>query len=369
MLRRVINDGVERTAYPFFESYAKAWCNVVQKYPRLVGIPVYGKAFVSSVCPALGYPDPPYGTPPRYPQGQCPGIQYDIFLNIRRQFNDDPPVTYTSPRLRVYGPITDIGIRQNPDIQTSFLEGYVLGKDEVGGEFITTTPVGGVGFTGQLIYANIFRTDGLPVEIDCYDPNEDLPEDPPIDPSDFNPVVPFPRTDPDGNDTDPWYIPVQINLNPDVDFNLDFDIGGDKYDIDYEGFQRRDAPPVLTPVPKPTPVDEDVVEKDPVTTTPEEDIEQEIEEGEKLEWVLVDVVMPPRSGKTITYKDAADITYFAGYLNWLVDGNESYMLPEIPIRKAKNAFSAPDGVKGYRIISVNGAILVARAYVQQLENS
>lgn len=359
----------QRKLFPFFEEYAKAWCKVVQKYPRLVGIPIYGKAFVSQVCPPLGYPDPPYMPPPRHPQGQCEGVPYDIFLTIQRQFNDEPPVTYVSPRLRVWGQIEDIGIRQNPNRDTSFLEGYVTGYDENGESYTTTTPVGGVGFTGSLVYANVQRADGKPNDTDCYKPEDDLPEDPPINPDDFNPTVPFPRTDPDGNPAPPWYIPIEINLNPDVEFNLDLTINGDKYDIDFDGFSKRDKPPEITIPPKKKPGDDGVIESPDLTTEEEDVVEEEVEENEELLWVLVDITKNPFKGKTLLFANSQDNTYFAGYLSWLVNGQETYRMSEIPVRKRYSAFKAPEGVNGYRLVPVNGAILSARKYTQQLENN
>lgn len=361
-----VSEPFRESPFPFAREYAKAWCRVVQKYPRLTGNTGYGRAFISGACPALGFPDPDLPPPPPFEEAPCPDKQYDVVLTITRQFNNNPPQTYNSPILRVYGPIQEIGLRQSPTTQTSFIEGFVRGFDADGAEYITVTSVGGVGFQATLDDYSITRTDGSLDNTDCFDPFGDLPPDPPIDEEDFNPVVPIPRYDDENNPLPPLEVPIIININPDVDLNVDIEIGGDKYDIDFEGLKKRDPVPKVDVRRFPKPTDDDVNVKPVVDTEEEGEVEEEVTEDEELLWVLVDVISAPRKGKSIVYKNADDITYFAGYFHWLVDGQASYRMPEIPIRKQRNAFQAPQGVKGYRILAVNGATLSARAYTQVL---
>lgn len=360
--RRSLNP-LARSIFPFTEAYIGAWCKVMQKYPRLVNLNPYAVSFVRASCPPLGYPDPPSPPPPPIIEAPCNGVQYDIVLNITRQFNNGSPSTYNSPILRIYGALQEIGIRQYPELETSFLQGFVAGFDENGVPAITTTDIGGVGFTATLNYYVISRTDGSPNNLDCYDPLADLPPDPEINPRDFTPVVPIPRQDEDGNPLPPLEIPITINLNPNSELNLDLTIEGDKYDIDYEGFKKRDPPSFTRTFPTKKPGDDGVFESPPVEAE-EEAVEEVVTEEEELLWVLVDVVQSPRGGKTITFSSAEDIVYFAGYLSWIVPFGGSYKLPQEPIRKQRSAFKAPDGVSGYRIVSVNGAILSSRKYTQ-----
>lgn len=355
IFNRLASGRVAQGAHNLTDSYVGAWCNVVQKYPRLVGVPLYGRWFVSNVCPPLGYPDPPFPPPPPIIEAPCDGVQYEVFLNITRQFNNNPPTTYTSPRLLVYGALQEINIRQSPSQQTSFLEGYVIGYDANGNEKTVTTPVGGVGFTAVLNYYEIFRVDGLPNNTNCYDPYQDLPPDPEIFPPDFNPVVPVPRNDDSGNPLPPINIPITININPDVDLNVDLDIGGNKYDIDFEGFKKRDDP--LTIEPKPVPLPEELEE---------EVVEDEEIEKEGIIWAKVTVTQLPTRGKRLVSASSADVDHFAGFFSWTSNvSGEKLRMQEIAIRKRKYIFRAPEGATGMRYYPVNGAILSVSVFTQE----
>lgn len=100
----------------------------------------------------------------------------------------------------------------------------------------------------------------------------------------------------------------------------------------------------------------------------EEEEEKELEEleveDEEVDWVLVEITTPPRSGKTILQKAPENNDYFAGYFSWVVTDGNAYWLEQQPIRKQYTAFKAPEAVSGYRMYAVNGAKLAARQYIQ-----
>lgn len=360
--------GIRRFGFPFTEAYLKAWCNVQQKYPRLVGLSGYHRGFVSGVCPAVGFPDPPLPPYPPYEEGKCPGVQYDVTINITRVSAVGQSQTYTSGIHRLYGSIEFIGVVKVLSGNDEIYRTRVVGYDETGNEKTLSFSVVGVGGVAYMNRYNIQRTDGLPHDPNCYNPIEDFPPDPPIDPDDFNPVIPIPRVDDNDDPLPPLEVPVIININPNVDFNIDINTDTDEYYFDDDGFNRR-TPTPAPPRNSPPPIDSPKVSPLPPIEDIEDVAEEEVQEGTELLYVLVTVTVPPYKGKTITYVDATDVTYFAGYFHWLVPGNTSYRLPEIPIRKQNNGFQAPPGTTGYRIIAVNGAKMVAQAYTIEVENS
>ena len=93
--------------------------------------------------------------------------------------------------------------------------------------------------------------------------------------------------------------------------------------------------------------------------------EPETEESEEkkvgITAVKIEVVVPPKKGKTIILPNSSDNTFFAGYFSWILDDARS---EEYPIRKYSNIFVRPSWAQGYRAYTVNGAKIKVTIYSQ-----
>lgn len=374
---RYARGSLERTGFPFTEAYLKAWCKVVQKYPNLVGIPSYGRAFANAACERIGYPSP---TPQReYEGGNC-NILYKVTgTYVEANSNNGCGLVqpwYLSRSIR--GPLLPFStnssianqVRSSSDAPLPVISDVPISVNPNGQLTVSVAP--SLCFTGQpneapLCYPGNFKiTKAIPQEpipVGC-PPQPIYPNDPVINNKDFNLNITIPIVNDTGAARPSLNIPVKITVNPSLTLKVELNIDGDRYEFDYNGFNKIDVAPTINIPRLPKTNDPKVRPSPPVSTTPTEDVEETVTSGEDLVWVLVDVVQEPVKGKTITYKNTNDITYFAGYLHWLVGGQTSYKMPEIPIRKKKNGFQPPEGVDGYRLIACNGAILSARKYTQ-----
>lgn len=104
----------------------------------------------------------------------------------------------------------------------------------------------------------------------------------------------------------------------------------------------------------------------PAGTAPEDELEEVEEEDALIEWILVSVVSPPKGGKTWVSTNAENVDQFAGFFSWTITADGApYRLKDLPIRKLRHAFRAPDGVTGYTLYAVRGAKLKVTKYTSQ----
>ena len=366
---RFARNGLDKTGFPFTEGYIKAWCNVVQKYPNLVKLPFYGRAFVKATCPPNGYPDPPGKGVPNFPDLRCYGVKYWVRISVTRYFNGQlSPITL--PELAVWGRIGDVGIRQDPTIATSFLQAYVTGQNQNGQPFTATASIGGVGVTAKYNGYTARRDDGVGLSAACPIEYPDYDPDPPVDPVDFAPVIKFPVLV-NNVVTNYNYIPVKINLNPSLSLGVDFDIDGKKYYFDFSGWNignpgnadgggDKNPPPgsgggggttVVCNPPGNTGTEFDPTKLDE-TPVPSEELKKP-----GIKWAKVVVSKLPDGGKRLVSADPNNVDHFAGFFSWTIDNGGVCRMEEIPIRKRRYIFPAPLGATGVKYYAINGAIL------------
>ena len=366
---RLARNGLDKTGFPFTEGYVKAWCKVVQKYPNLVNIPFYGRAFVKATCPPNGFPDPPGRGVPNYPDLRCFGVKYWVRISVSRKFNGQPsPIIL--PELAVWGRIGDVGVRQDPAIGTSFLQAYVSGQNQNGQPFTATAAIGGVGVTAEYIGYTARRDDGVGLPANCPIEYPDYDSDPPVDPIDFNPIIKFPIYV-NNVITGYNYIPVKINLNPALDLGVDFDIGGDKYYFDFSGWNIGNPGNADGGGDKNPPGggggggggtggggdgSNTGTEFDP-TKLDESPVPDEEMKKPGIKWAKVVVTKLPEAGKRLMNTSADNVDHFAGFFSWTIDNGGTCRMEEIPIRKRRYIFRAPLGATGIKYYPINGAIL------------
>lgn len=366
---RFARNAIDRTGFPFTEAYVKAWCKVVQKYPNLVALPFYGRAFAKATCPLMGYPDPPGAGYPPYPEGKCFGVKYFVSISITQSFFNGVTTTTTSrvmPTLTVWGRIERIGIRQSPNISTNFLQAYVQAYAQNGQPFIASADIGGVGFTAEMQTYLITRADGISTSADCVPPYQYYPPDPPINQGDFNPRIEIPIYNSNNNITGYNIIPVKINLNPSLSLGVDFDIDGKKYYFDFSGWNVGNSgnsdgggdriPPGGGAGTNLPPSGNTGTEFDPTkldeTPVPTEELKKP-----GIKWAKVVVSKLPDGGKRLVSADPNNVDHFAGFFSWTIDSGGVCRMEEIPIRKRRYIFPAPLGATGVKYYAINGAIL------------
>ena len=358
-------------------------CNVTTKYPRLTGYNPFSRGLLKSYCAYT--PNPPTFPPnPNFSGGQCPDIQYKCFgwyVNNNVDLAQCGQVI-TWQAGPIFGPI--VGVNEPP--------GVPFNSAVLGNQALNWTPIES-DLTGTLIaydgracgFENVtaptaFNKESVIIthcvpfdgsEDICGDPPSNLPPDPPIDNSDFLINLPI-----NIFNTNNEIIEIE-NVILDVEVDIG-EITGVKINIDDVNFYftpngiETDAP--STPAPDPDekiPFDpedykeefSDNPEPQPGEEPPEQ-TEEEVED-ETINWVLVNIVQTPVSGRAIIFPNPSDNTYFAGYFSWYVrTPSGAYRLEEIPIRKTRMAFKAPSQALGYRFYAVNGATLSARIYKQ-----
>jgi hypothetical protein len=366
---RTARNVFDRVGFPWTEQYVKAWCKVVQKYPNLVALPFYGRAFVKATCPNMGYPDPPGRGGAPFPDMRCFGVKYWVRIYVARTFNGQPsPITL--PELAVWGRVSDVGVRQDPTISTSFLQAYVTGFNQNGQPFTATASIGGVGVGATYQYYTVRRDDGVSTTGACPTEYPDYDPDPPVDQRDFNPTLKIPIYNINNNTITGYnYIPVKINLNPTLSLGLDFEIGGDKYYFDFSGWNIGDpgnADGGGDRLPDGggggggsggggggntgTEFDPEVLDETPLED--EEDIQKP-----GILWAKVVVIQLPDKGKRLVSLNPDNVDHFAGFFSWTINQGGIYRMEEIPIRKRRYIFRAPMGATGVKYYAVNGAIL------------
>lgn len=366
----------------------KLYCNINKKYPaKLLQALPWNRAYIKWLCDEVAVPLPEPEEQPPY--GQCVGVMYAAWGSGIAQLNpgsgNNVPLVSQGQMSRLSnipllpGKITRLQYINEKGQPVSASKYLSDGKTFTKPTYLQIYHGGSnsphvVTFTnswGQII-REFRRSDGLADVCGSLPPA--YSEDPPTDPADFTKIVNIYNYNTDGSirvtTPVPIVIPVGITGNFDFDFNaggvdIHFDLGG----ISYSGGNTTGGTTNNTTnnyyggggsneVFKP----EDYEEELP---TPEEEEEQQVKKP-GIEFVLVTVETMPDKNKTILMKNQNDNTFFAGYFRWLLDAPDgSYGYEEIPVRKKRQVFKNPGYTNGYRLYSVNGAVLSSKMYVIQ----
>jgi len=353
-------------------------CNIANYHPgNYQRMNSLTRSFVDNAChegQLGGFND---YTPPPFPGGQCAGVQYEVLLEATTQFNGDGRANQTSRHV-VYGTIDDIKVeRPTPVNDPRIIAFSVYAHDINGNEKYYGKPIGGVGWTAQLVDIEIIRMDGE--EDNCgnvdgtgFPPPQDLSEE----------VRSFDTTFHETNNTfiqENYPEGDTINFYGD-DYNVEIDHEGihiiPKEDIEDDPGNNEPVQCVITePVecihkpPEGEPAVNVQEEYEPeLDGTEEEEKEEEEQEATNVTYVLVTVTTPPEYRKTILRPDPQDNTFYAGWFRWIVDiEGTKYSLPEMPINKPSIIFRRPDEATGYRLHTTNEAKVKTTKLVKKIE--
>ena len=328
-------------------------CGIRAKYPNSFFDRSFGRGLANSICRNLGsgavLPEPA-----PFAGGQCVGVQYEVLMTADPTFNGAPRAE-TSARLVLFGPITDAGVnRPIPGNDPRIIGFFAFGKDVLGNDFETASPIGGVGWEAELTSIQVNRIDGLADTCGNVEPS--FPPDPPRDSSDFSTTVTVCDRDEDGNEINCEEVEVVLPEEDTINFPVCVVVDGKKICLDADGWTIEDAP------------FEEPVKPDDLEEETGEETEEESEEDERIRWVSVEITTLPSQGKQIFHRNSVDNDYIGGWLVWTVKaGGRLWHLPALPIRKTWGIFDAPDGVAGYRIYAVNSAKLRPTVYKVPIE--
>lgn len=365
----------------------KLYCNIHKKYPaKLLQALPWNRAYIKWLCDEVAVPLPEPERQPPY--GQCAGVMYAAWgsgiAQVTPGSGNNVPLTSQGQNTRLTnipllpGKITRLQYINEKGQPVSLSKYLSDGKTYTKATYLRIYHEGGssphvVTFTnswGQII--NEFRrSDGLADNCGSLPPA--YSEDPLLDPADYTKTVNINNYNTDGSIrvSTPVVItmPVGITGNFDFDFNaggidVHFDLGG----ISYSGGGGSGGGTTnnttnnyyggggSNEVFNPGDYDEEV-------PTAEEEEEKQVKKP-GIEFVLVTVDSFPDRGKTILMSSEADNTFFAGYFRWLFDSpGQTFGYEEIPIRKKRQVFKNPGFTTGYRLYSVNGAVLSSRMFI------
>ena len=331
-------------------------CFLWSKYPKGIPFNPYARGFANSVCSQAGFDiaDPP---PPEFSGGQCNQVQYDVTADITRQFYENEPVDYITGIIRLYGPLSDIGIEQKPGSSESFLQFVVYGFNERGEEVRGSLSIGGVGFTATLNEVFIERTDKLPDL--CGDPETEFPPDPERDPKDFVRQIIVYYYNNQGDIIGDTTLILKADINADLSIPLTVNLGGIDIDIDFDGFyfggsdrDRNGGERTFLPPP-------DSIEYEEIESEEESGDEQTFEDV--LVWVKIDITQKPANAKT-QWGDGGPNVYYCGWFEFVIAGSYTN---RVPIHWENNIFLAPEGAKGYAYTLYQGFRGKATAYTEK----
>lgn len=137
----------------------------------------WARGYLNEMCQDIQPPVPPPDQP--FFGGQCNGVQYEVLQEAETFFNGEPRANQNSRHI-VYGPIGDVGVaRPIPNNEPRIFGFYVDGFDNLGNPRTFTTPIGGLGWTGNQISVQINREDGQPDN--CGNPRPGYPPNEPTD--------------------------------------------------------------------------------------------------------------------------------------------------------------------------------------------
>lgn len=367
----------------------KLTCQLHRKYPaKLLQAFPWNRAYMRGLCGDVGVQLPEPVPPP--PGGQCPNVSYRAWGRGIEQVN---PGTGNYVPLRVQagapslltnipaftGAITKVQYYNDKGIPVSLEQYLSEGKDFTKAAYLyiyhagTPSPriITFVNSWGQAII-EFRRSDGLADTCGSLPPV--YSDDPPINPPDFTKTVNIYNYNTDGSIR--YTIPVTITIPVDINggFDLDFDIGGNNVHIDLGGLHfggtlnigggntTNNITNNYGGGGGEIPFDPgDYVEEPPEPVGDEKEVKKP-----GIEFVLITVDSLPEKGKTILMNSESDNTFFAGYFRWLLAApGGSYGYEEIPIRKKRQVFRNPGYTNGYRVYSVNGAVLSSQNYTIQ----
>lgn len=328
-----------------------ALCGLASKYPSTWAAPPYTRGWVNSACNDAGLPGFP--APADLPRGgQCDTI-YVVEYTAISNFGNFDRVS------QIRGPILDIYAVQGGNILADVLRGEPPSR--------LTIVFDGAGPYTDVDIKSIERLDGLPD--DCGNSPDYYPPDPAIDFNDF--TITINHTD---GSVQNYTTSTNISNSTSISFNgggTTIKIGNDGVSIsDGDDSAVKDDPPssdtTTTFIPEDDPEKFDI-NKYPAPGDEEEGLDELEVENDMVDWVLVEIAVPPVKGKTILQNNPEDNDYFAGYFSWIINVGSAYRLEQQAIRKRLTAFRAPENISGYRIYAVNGAKLAITEYTQIIE--
>lgn len=348
---------------------ANAACNILSKYTNTFPVAPYARGFVRGICGNTPTPLPDF--PPPFNGGQC-AERYAIFVDWQfiPQGETEPVQERDLAFNNIVGPIEALTFSVDNVLNRLSVRVVAPQTGSSGSGNVFSAPNGSF-ILEESVSFDLSRSDGQPD--DCGDPPPDIPPDPEIDPNDFSPNISINDYDDNGNITGTNEYNVDFGGIDFGSFDFSLDVGGVNVNVDLGGFNIGggavgDGGKGATGL-------EDALGdlNDDIEFNPEDYEEQDLgeeEDGlegvERLDWVTVDIVVLPSSGKVIVHSDPQDNDYFAGYISFTVDLEGSvYQLPAMPIRKQKSVFKAPGGATGFRTVSINGASLTKKAFFRK----
>lgn len=370
-------------------------CSLWNRYPKNFISSTPGtnalRGFWNTVCaePPTNQP-PTLPPPPPFTGGQCCNKRYRIFMDLKIKrcyqnaqiYDDMPQIVQQGKVLGIYL------INAPPGFNANGI--YLLFEDCSGNKFYrsvwsTTAPIAsGACLVGSRFdpianyldpvaseykITSIVTLDGSPDN--CGDPETDFPDTPDPNPGDENTNI---TINVEGDEANNFSFPLIWNeIDFKVPLHFDFEVG--KIDFNFDGININlnggnswhieggddtggDITNDINNIFNGGGVTLNLNGKD---SEEGEETEDETKKPLGLVAVKIDIVRPPKKGKTILMNNSDDNTYFAGYFSWLLDGSRS---EEFAIRKSHHIFVRPSWAEGYRVYSVNGASLKTTIYTQ-----
>lgn len=348
-----------------------ASCKLYSKYPNEFDLLPLHKVILEHVCPDS--PTPPQ-TPisPPFSGGQCEkGYRVTYRLRLRNitscqvvqdEVNKTPilsgPIEGTYYKTVANSITTSSKCRTGTDEPVTSLElgirtatqdyGIVQGafKDDDYGNYYSSLDI-----------IDVETADGSPDN--CGDLPETYPPDPPIDPSDLAGDFTINNYNNEGDITNSFSVPFAY-IAPEFNFPFKLRIGDVDFQLNTDGLSDNSGGGGSGGSGGNGTPDNDTYIPDNYTEEelPTEAVEEEEVVNSEIEYVLIDVTTPPIKGKSILFENSEDNDYFAGYFCWLIDTDSGkYRSPKIPIRNSKTYLKKPTEANGFRLYSVNNAIL------------
>ena len=375
------------------DAIVKNVCKLYGKYPKSLIISPYAKGFMGKFCEQVDepFPDPPS---PNFTGGQCEENYYlrascevELWFWTNFNFNSQgivyPSVDSRDVGVSIVGAVSSVRFvshnpcpEKDPDQDNCTYGGrivYAVVNDAEGEKWLRTVLWTEAPFTGgslTISKRNFLRRDTIANEqFDfqltsgepdlCGNVEPGFPPDPEFDPNDFNKTVVINNYNNNGDVINENEFNINIPTDIGENFDVCLNIGGAKICVGLDGYGGEQPEPEPKPEPEPEPKPEPEHEE-------QEEQEEEEKEVEGIKYVLLTITKYPSKGKTIIHANDANNTYFAGYFSWLIKVNGvNYRTEEVPIRKEKMIFKAPDDATGYAYYTVNNAAITATEYIKK----
>lgn len=340
-------------------------CGISNVYPDKWVAPPYTRAWVKGACSAANLPSFPALASPPFEGGQCEGVTYIVQTRLKFASNTNGGNTRDdSPTYNVVGAVKDFIFEKGrilPSSQNSQFGAGNVQEWSVKLKVSSGDPLFlGVAFSEPggspedspniIEVLDVTRQDGA--ADDCGNLQQEYPDSGTPNPDDYCTRVVYE----DGTQT-------IFCANPDTPIGDEICFEGEEHTICLNGDGVSITPNDKIEKPEPTIDDLDTEEEEEVE-------EKEEEEDDTIEYVTTLITTPPVAYQTIAQKGEGNDDFFAGYFTWTTSRKDgAYRHPAIPIRKQRMIFKNPGHADGYKVYTVNEAVLRVTVYKKPPETS